>query len=215
MHIIIWYQYELCYYKNKHHYFYLFWWNGARQSTSHITSHITQKTNTQNQNRRPATSIMESHQSNIPLDSKSIVGPVVNWTVADVFKSDPRKFMTYHVMSAGYDLFTPVGAAVGGVLHFIRWRPFPSVLAMMGTTGLVGGGLGKLYRRFYCICKWCNNFKLIACLLRLFHPFLKHLFSIRRNNGRTIRNAKESKYGRCSIASMERQRNSRKGRWYI
>jgi len=53
--------------------------------------------------------------------------------------------MTYHVMSAGYDAFTPVGATVGGILYGIRWRPFPSVLAMMGTGGLIGGSLGMFY----------------------------------------------------------------------
>jgi len=52
--------------------------------------------------------------------------------------------MTYHVMSAGYDAFTPVGATVGGILYGIRWRPFPSVLAMMGTGGLIGGSLGMV-----------------------------------------------------------------------
>lgn len=50
--------------------------------------------------------------------------------------------MAYHVMSAGYDAFTPVGATVGGILYGIRWRPFPSIFAMMGTGGLIGGSLG-------------------------------------------------------------------------
>ena len=86
---------------------------------------------------------MSSEENNL-LDPKSMDGPLMKWAPADVFKSDPRTFMTYHVMSAGYDAFTPLGCAVGGILYGMRWRPFPSALSMMGTVGLVAGCTGML-----------------------------------------------------------------------
>ncbi|KAL3790955.1 hypothetical protein HJC23_004937 [Cyclotella cryptica] len=81
--------------------------------------------------------------TNIP-DAKSMDGPKVNWTVADTFRPNPHTAMTYHVMSAGYSAFTPLGAAIGALLYGAGWRRFPSVWATMGSTGLVAGGLGLL-----------------------------------------------------------------------
>eukprot|EP00970_Alexandrium_tamarense_P013598 scaffold3523_cov194-Alexandrium_tamarense.AAC.1 len=69
-------------------------------------------------------------------------GPQVKWTPGDVFASNPSTFMTYHVMTAGYDAFTPLGAAAGAALYGLRFRSLPSVYAMMGFTGLIAGGIG-------------------------------------------------------------------------
>ena len=74
-------------------------------------------------------------------------GPAVGWTPFDLLKSakDPRIPLTYHVMGAGYDFLTPVGAILGGGLYTTGlWRPLPSVLTMMGTSGLVAGGMGSV-----------------------------------------------------------------------
>jgi len=70
--------------------------------------------------------------------------PTVKWTIADLFRGNNTLFMAYHVVGAGYDVFTPVGVAVGGVLFATNvYKPFPhSPLACLGTAGLVGGGAG-------------------------------------------------------------------------
>jgi hypothetical protein len=78
------------------------------------------------------------------LNRKTMDGPTVPWTVADLFKANPRWFMAYHTMGAGYDFLTPIGTLLGGGLYTAGWRPYPSVLAMMGTSGLVAGGAGMM-----------------------------------------------------------------------
>jgi len=77
------------------------------------------------------------------LDPKSMDGPVIQHTVADLFDINDKTFLTYHVASAGFDVVGTVGCLLGGALYGLGlYRPFPSALAMMGTTGLIGNGLG-------------------------------------------------------------------------
>lgn len=78
------------------------------------------------------------------LDPKYMDGPIVRWTVADLFKSDKKTFMKYHVMESGYGALTPVGTILGGIVYGVGVRPFPSALQMMGTTGLVTGVAGMV-----------------------------------------------------------------------
>lgn len=73
------------------------------------------------------------------LDPKLMDGPVVKWTVNDLFKSSGRAFMTYHVMGSGWDYMAPLGAVVGGLAYGIGYRPYPALQQVMGTAGL---GLG-------------------------------------------------------------------------
>lgn len=75
------------------------------------------------------------------LDPKSMDGPAVKWTVADLFASNANVAMTYHVMGAGYDALTPVGTLLGGAIYAVGYRPMPA-LAFMGTTGLLTGTVG-------------------------------------------------------------------------
>lgn len=75
---------------------------------------------------------------------KYMDGPIVHWTVADLFKSDKKTFMKYHVMESGYGALTPVGTILGGIIYGVGVRPFPSALQMMGTTGLVTGVAGMI-----------------------------------------------------------------------
>jgi hypothetical protein len=78
------------------------------------------------------------------LDPKYMDGPIVHWTVADLLKSDKKTFMKYHVMESGYGALTPVGTILGGIVYGVGFRPSPSALKMMGTTGLVAGVAGMI-----------------------------------------------------------------------
>ena len=81
------------------------------------------------------------------LDPKEMDGPVIKNTVADLLKSNPELFMTYHVMSTPFGLFNTVGVLLGGGLYGLGVRrpsSFPSALAMMGTAGLITGCGGML-----------------------------------------------------------------------
>lgn len=84
-------------------------------------------------------------------DAKSMDGPVVKYTVADLFQSSPRLFMTYHVMGTPFNIFNTAGVLLGGVLALTPLRKrFPSALALMGTSGMIAGcggmalGLAKM-----------------------------------------------------------------------
>jgi hypothetical protein len=78
------------------------------------------------------------------LDPKFMDGPSVKWTVADLFKSDPKLFMKYHVTSSGFHAATPFGCLLGGVLYGAGVRRLPTALAMMGTGGIVAGCGGMI-----------------------------------------------------------------------
>jgi hypothetical protein len=86
---------------------------------------------------------MKKDHTKVP-DPKFMDGPIVHWTVADLFKSDKKTFMKYHVMESGYGALTPVGTILGGIVYGVGIRPFPSALQMMGTTGLVTGVAGMI-----------------------------------------------------------------------
>lgn len=76
--------------------------------------------------------------------AKKMDGPVVKWTVGDIFRSHPKLFMTYHVVDAGYDLLTPLGVAVGGLAYAAGYRPLPNLPQILGTAGLIGGSTGVM-----------------------------------------------------------------------
>jgi hypothetical protein len=76
------------------------------------------------------------------LRPKVMDGPRVPWTVADLFRFNDKMFMIYHAAGSGYDFMTPVGTLVGGALYMGGYRPYPTALSMMGTSGLVAGGVG-------------------------------------------------------------------------
>mmetsp|Transcript_25909 Transcript_25909/g.61003 ORF Transcript_25909/g.61003 Transcript_25909/m.61003 type:complete len:192 (+) Transcript_25909:145-720(+) len=77
------------------------------------------------------------------LDAKNMDGPAVKWTIADLFAVNNNLFMTYHVMGAGWDALTPVGSVLGGVLFGTNlYRPYPGLLASMGTVGFGVGCAG-------------------------------------------------------------------------
>lgn len=77
------------------------------------------------------------------LDPKSMDGPTIPWTVADLLASNKRIFMTYHVMATPWDVLSPFGAVFGGISYRLgAFKRFPSMLASMGTTGFYVGALG-------------------------------------------------------------------------
>lgn len=76
------------------------------------------------------------------LNPSKMDGPTVPWTVADLFVKNPKAAMAYHVASAGYDLLTPVGVAVGGLLSFTPLGKNSTPLRMMATSGLMAGCTG-------------------------------------------------------------------------
>jgi hypothetical protein len=78
------------------------------------------------------------------LDPRNMDGPSVNFTVNDLFRSNQRLFIAYHVTVTPLALSSPIGALVGGALYgFGRLRKFPSVYAAMGMTSLAVGCLGS------------------------------------------------------------------------
>jgi hypothetical protein len=90
------------------------------------------------------------------LDPKSMDGPTMKWAPSDVFKGNPRAYLTYHVASAGYSYMSLLGVTLGGVTSMIpaiKMRTFPKLTALQaaGTVGIgagVGGimlGLGTMY----------------------------------------------------------------------
>lgn len=78
------------------------------------------------------------------MDPKSMDGPVVKYTVNDLFKNNPKLFITYHAMTTPLVLFNTVGVVVGGGLYGLGLRPYSSALSMMGTTGSIAGCGGML-----------------------------------------------------------------------
>lgn len=82
--------------------------------------------------------------SKMTMSSPSEQKHKVGWTVADLFPGQ-RPFLAYHVAGAGYDVLTPVGVAVGSVLHVTKiYQPYTNILQTAGTAGLIGGATGIL-----------------------------------------------------------------------
>jgi hypothetical protein len=69
-------------------------------------------------------------------------GPTIPFTVNDLFRPSPRLFMVYHVASAGYDIFTPMGAILGGGVGLLLKGTGAGVTYFAANGGLVGGALG-------------------------------------------------------------------------
>lgn len=70
-------------------------------------------------------------------------GPVIRWTVNDIFKGNNRLFISYHVVCSGFYALSPVGCLLGGALSGAGlFRPYPTVLSSMGTVGFGAGCLG-------------------------------------------------------------------------
>jgi hypothetical protein len=79
------------------------------------------------------------------LNPKVMDGPVIRTTVNDIFQSNPKLFLTYHVVGAGWDFLCPVGVLLGGSIYRMGYHgPFRSIYPMMGTTGLMIGSMGSL-----------------------------------------------------------------------
>ena len=77
------------------------------------------------------------------LDPKSMDGPKVKRTVADLFDINDMTFLTYHVASSGLHAVGTAGCLLGGVLYGSGlYRSPPSVWAAMGTAGLAGSVAG-------------------------------------------------------------------------
>lgn len=76
------------------------------------------------------------------LNPKVMDGPVIRSTVADIFLSNPKLYLSYHVMSAGWQIVGPVGVLVGGGIYAIGYRPYTNVYQMMGTASLITGSMG-------------------------------------------------------------------------
>jgi hypothetical protein len=75
--------------------------------------------------------------------ARSMDGPSVAWTVADLTKVNNKFFMTYHVMASGYDYLTPLGCAIGaGALPYTSKFSTLTRLQAAGTGGLIGGTAG-------------------------------------------------------------------------
>jgi hypothetical protein len=84
-----------------------------------------------------------ARRSNALLDPKTMDGPVVKTTVADIFKPFPTLFLTYHSMESGFGYLSLVGALTGGASHYIaRNRPFPHAIQTIGTGSVIGGCVG-------------------------------------------------------------------------
>jgi hypothetical protein len=78
-----------------------------------------------------------------PILASSMDGPTIKWTVADSTKVNNKLFMTYHVMSSGYDFLTPLGCLFGAVgLPSTSKFSNLSRLQAAGTGGLIAGGTG-------------------------------------------------------------------------
>ena len=77
------------------------------------------------------------------LNPKSMDGPEVKHTVADLFDINDKTFLAYHVASAGFAAIGTVGCLLGGALYSSGlYRRPPSVWATMGTAGLFGSAAG-------------------------------------------------------------------------
>jgi hypothetical protein len=76
------------------------------------------------------------------LDPKVMDGPAIKFTMADLFKSNPKVFLAYHVMMTPFGIFNTAGVLLGGALYGVGVRRLPSALAMMGTTGIIAGTAG-------------------------------------------------------------------------
>jgi hypothetical protein len=80
------------------------------------------------------------------MDPKKMDGPVVRWTINDIFKGNNRLFLGYHVTTAGFDALAPIGCLLGGVMYGtgLFRQPYlsTSLLSSMGTVGLGVGCLG-------------------------------------------------------------------------
>lgn len=80
------------------------------------------------------------------LDAKKMDGPTVGWAPNDILTGKPRAFLTYHVMSSGYDYLTPLGTTIGGVISMtpLKQKLFPRLtpLQVAGSVGFASGVLG-------------------------------------------------------------------------
>jgi hypothetical protein len=82
-----------------------------------------------------------THKSKL-IKASNMDGPVVHWAPADLFNGNNQSYMTYHVMGSGWDALTPVGSLVGVAAWKLGYRPYPTMLALMGTSSLVAGCAG-------------------------------------------------------------------------
>ena len=99
---------------------------------------------------------MAKEESDELLDPTKMDGPSVKWAPNDIFRGNPKAFLTYHVMGSGYNYFTPLGVTVGGITAMtpLKKSLFPRLTALQaaGTVGFGAGlcgmlmGYGAMYR---------------------------------------------------------------------
>jgi hypothetical protein len=71
------------------------------------------------------------------LDPKTMDGPAVSYTVHDLFRSNPKLFLTYHVASTPFDVFNTIGVILGTGLYGCGVRAPAAVVAQAGNTSAV------------------------------------------------------------------------------
>lgn len=86
--------------------------------------------------------------------ASSMDGPTVPWTVNDIFKFNNQIFIAYHCMGTGYDYFSALGCALGGiVLPNTSKFSHMSRLQAAGMGGAIGGGTGMALGLFALVGK--------------------------------------------------------------
>jgi hypothetical protein len=102
--------------------------------------------NTRNNKINEQTSLLATSTTNGTVDVAVAVTDksVVKRTVADLFVNTPKLFMFYHVIGTPYDMLSPIGFILGGIVHSIGlYKPFPTIIQTMTTSSIVLACVGS------------------------------------------------------------------------